>query len=145
MTDVNTPLIKAYFDALNGNITAPGMVGNVGVWEGEEPNNPQAKAYIVLSDVISTEVSGKTCTAVNTSIQVGIYTWVLESNTTKTANAIANQIFALIDPNPTNSLVAPGIKIITTKLLNDRVERVGTLAGRKYINRILIFSHYIYT
>lgn len=144
MTDVNTPLIKAYFDALTGNITMPVTGDPVDVWEGEEPDNPQARGYIVISDVIGSDNSAKTCAYTNTSIQIGIYTWELQSNTAKTANDLARQIFALVNPTPVSTLLAPGIQIVTTKLTTDRTDRVGKLAGRKYINRFLIFSHYIY-
>lgn len=137
MTDVNTPLIKAYFDA----ISALGYP----VWEGEEPNDTLDKVYIVISDVVNNETSAKNASQTNSSIQVAINTWELGYNTSETVNTVAGLIFQAVHPVPQSTLLADsGIKIITTTVPTDITDRPVILAGRKYIRRTLIFSHYIY-
>lgn len=144
MRDINTPLLKAYYEALAGNIVMPGSGTVVSVYEGEEPNNLQDKAYIVLGDVLSSDDSTKSSTDTATSIQIGIYTWENTYNTSLTVNDIAGQIFAIIKPSPNAVLTVANIQMVKLTLTTDRLERVGTLAGRKYINRILIFQQELF-
>lgn len=140
MIDINTPLIKAYYEALAGNIFMPGSGTVVSVYEGEEPDNLQDKAYIVLGDVVSSDGSTKSSSDTATSIQIGIYTWENKYNTALTANDIAGQVYAIIKPSPNAVLLVDGIQMLNLRVTTDRVDRVGVLAGRKYINRIIIFQ-----
>lgn len=140
MTDVNTPLIKAYYEALAGNVTYPGSSSVVSVYEGEEPDNLQDKAYIVIGDVVSRDASTKSSSDTSTSIQVGIYTWENKYNTSLIVNDIAAQVYQLLKPTPNAVLQVDGMQMINMYVSNDRAERLGVLAGRKYINRIIIFQ-----
>lgn len=144
MIDINTPLIKAYYEALAGNIFMPGSGTVISVYEGEEPDNLQDKAYIVIGDVVSGDGSTQSSSDTATGIQIGIYTWENKYNTALTANDIANQVYAIIKPSPNAVLTVEGIQMVKLTLTNDRLERVGTLAGRKYINRILIFQQELF-
>ena len=140
MIDVNTPLIKAYYEALAGNIFMPGSGTVVSVYEGEEPDNLQDKAYIVLGDVVSSDDSTKSSSDTATSIQIAIYTWENKYNTALTANDIAGQVYGIVKPEPNAVLTVEGMQMRNLRVITDRVERVGVLAGRKYINRIIIFQ-----
>ena len=122
----------------------PGSGTVLSVYEGEEPNNLQDKAYIVLGDVISSDDSTKSSTDTATSIQISIYTWENNYNSSLTVNDIADQIFAIVKPSPNAVLTVDNIQMVKLTLTTDRLDRVGTLAGRKYINRILIFQQELF-
>lgn len=148
MIDINNPLLKAYNDKLNNAILMPGSSSVfVKAYEGEEPDNVQDAYYIVFGSVNSTDNSTKQCAGYITSIQVGVYGWALKygGNARRNTNDIAGQVLTLISPNPVNTMQAGGIGIIGTKIQSDKEQNIGSLAGRKFCNRILIFSHYIYT
>lgn len=147
MIDINTPLLKAYFEALNGNIPVPGGVGTVGVYEGEEPDGLQDPIYIVIGPITSSDNSTKHCTGYLPNMPVSIYGWKLKygGDTVLFVNQVANTIFSILCPNPINTLDADGLGIIGTKCSSDTQQSIGELGGRKFCNRILIFSHYIYT
>ena len=135
MKDINTPLITAYYDVINP-LGYP-------VFVGEEPDNVQHASYIVISTITASEASNHSFVMANANIQVGIYTWQNQANTVYTINQVADDVLQALHNLPRNTLSADGMQIVTTTLTTDRTEPIGTLAGRKYINRILIFSHLI--
>ncbi len=137
MTDVNTPLLKAYYDALK--------VLPYPVHEGEEPDNYTEKVYLVISDVTNNDASTKHSANTRSLIQVSIHTWENKNNSSLTANSVAKQVVEIINPTPQSTLTLEGVQCLTTKLENDRTNRISDVSGRKYVSRILIFSHYIYT
>lgn len=138
MTDVNTPLIKAYYDALK--------VLPYKVYEGEEPDNIQDQVYLVISDVFNRETSTKNSSDTNSTIQIGIYSWEHKYNTAKTVNTVAAAVYSVLkpEPNTTLSLAASGMQLLNMRVIVDRTERIGELAGRKYINRIIVFQQDIF-
>ena len=136
MTDVNTPLLQAYYDALK--------VLPYPVYEGEEPDDILDQVYIVLSDVNSTDFSTKTNSGTRSNIQVGIYTWENKYNTALTVNGVAAEIFSILKPDSNSVLTLSGMQMTNMGVLSDRTERIGELAGRKYINRIIIFKQDIF-
>lgn len=148
MIDINNPLLKAYYDALSNAIERPDMASVfVGVYEGEEPDNLPDPIYIVINSVTSSDNSNKHLAGTISNIQVGIYGWKNKygGNTRLYTNDVAGSVMQIINPTPQSTLVAPGIGIIGTKVSQDTEQQIGVLAGRKFVNRILIFSHYIYT
>lgn len=137
MKDVNNILFKAYYDAIK-TLGYP-------TFEGEEPDNLTDKAYIVLNDINSTETSTKTSSQTQSDLQVTINTWDNQYVSSLSANNIADLIFDIVKPLPQSTFTAgSGISIITTKVTSDRTVRYGSLGDRKYLSRIIIFSHYIY-
>lgn len=137
MKDINTPLLKSYYAAL-ATALAP-----VKVYEGEEPDNLLDPIYVVLSNVTSTDDSTKSSNGHTASVQVTVNTWKQKYNNSKDMNEVAGKILQAIKPFPESTLQADGIDIVTTSLSNDSVTNYGKLAGRVYISRNLIFSHYI--
>lgn len=51
MIDINTPILKAYYNAIDAL--------GIPVYEGEEPDDVLDKIYVVISDVSSNDVSTK--------------------------------------------------------------------------------------
>lgn len=135
MKDINNPLIKTYYDVLS---TLP-----YPVYEGEEPNDEDAKIYIVISDVSSGDLSTKNGINHAAQIQVTVNSWEVGYNNSKAMNVAAGLVLTAIHPQPTSTLTSPDIKIVTTELANDNTTPYGKLAGRVYISRNLIFSHTI--
>lgn len=147
MIDINNALHKAYYDLLKDALPIPASTGFVPVYEGEEPDNVQDPIYVVIGSVSNSDNSTQRCVGTITTIQIGVYGWALKygGNARKYTNLVAGSILQLVSPNPPNSLVVPGIGVIGTKVQSDVEQNLSPLAGRKFCNRILIFSHYIYT
>ncbi len=142
MKDINNPLIKAYYLALQYNVTNQASVV-VEVYEGEEPDDLLASEYIVISDVSDTDASNKGCTGHDARVQITINTWKTKYVNKKELNYISGQILELIMPTPQSTLQADGIQIVTTTLNGSNDLDYGVLANRKFISRNLIFSHLI--
>jgi hypothetical protein len=140
--DINNPLIKAYFTALQGNVTNQASAV-VEVYEGEEPDDLLASEYIVITDVSGSDASTKGNTGHNARVQITINTWKTKYVNKKELNYIAGQILEIIMPTPQSTLQADGIQIVTTTLDNSTDLDYGVLAARKFISRNLIFSHLI--
>ncbi len=135
MKDFNTSLLTAYYDA----ISALGIP----VYEGEEPDDVLDKIYVVVSDVTSNDVSTKSSFDFNASIQLSVHSWEYKYINSKTLNETVNDILEAVKPDNISTLVADGVQIATTKLSQDITQRLGILAERKFISRILIFQHLI--
>lgn len=142
MKDINNPLIKAYYLALQYNVTNQASVV-VEVYEGEEPDDLLASEYIVITDVSDTDASNKGCTGHDARVQITINTWKTKYVNKKELNYISGQILELIMPTPQSKLQADGIQIVTTTLNGSNDLDYGVLANRKFISRNLIFSHLI--
>lgn len=138
MNDINTPLLKVYFNALSG-LPYP-------VYEGEEPDDLTDQVYIVISDVNSTEASTKNTSDTSSSIQIAIHTWEEKYNTSLSVNTAAGLVFAAIKPtsNSVLDMTADNMQMLNLRVTNDRVDRLVELAGRKYISRYIIFQQDIF-
>lgn len=133
MKDINNPLIKAYYDIISPLYPC---------YEGEEPDNEENKLYVVLSDVSSSDVSTKSSTDHQASIQVSLHSWEVGYNNAKALNTAAGVILTAIKPTPYSTITIDGATVVTTKV-EDRTFPYGKLNGRVYVSRNLIFSHLI--
>jgi hypothetical protein len=140
--DINNPLIKAYYTALQNNVVNQ-LSTVVEVYEGEEPDDLLSSEYIVITDVSDTDASNKGCTGHDARVQITINTWKTKYVNKKELNYIAGQILELIMPTPQSTLQADGIQIVTTTLNGSNDIDYGILANRKFVSRNLIFSHLI--
>lgn len=136
MIDINTPLLKAYYDV----IKALGY----NVYEGEEPDNLTDKLYIVISDVNSVDSSTKTTQDTNTTIQIAINGWEFGAAPTMAVNTAAGVVLNAIKPDSNAVLTAPSMQLLNVRVQQDRSQRYGGLAGRKYFSRIIIFQQDIF-
>jgi hypothetical protein len=138
MRDVNNSLIKAYYDAIS-------LLGHP-VYEGQEPDDVLDKIYIVISDVTSSDTSTKTTSDVSANIQITVNSWELKYNNSKEMNEVAGEILEAIKPTPNAvlDLSASNMQMLNLSVQNDNVSNYGSLAGRQYISRNIIFQQDIF-
>lgn len=142
MKDINTILQTAYYNAITTALAAD----SIQVYEGEEPDDLTDKLYVVLSDIQTVDQSTKNSSDVNASIQVSIHSWEFKYNNATALNECAGKIIEAIcgSPDTNFDLSADGVQVMNTKIQNDRTERLGELAGRKFITRIITFEQDIF-
>lgn len=138
MKDINTPLLEAYYNAIDA-LDLP-------IYEGEEPDDIKDKIYCVMSDAISVEKSTDNSSDVQTTIQISIHSWEYKYNNSKNLNAAVDSILQAIKPNSTSvlDLSADGLQMMNLSVQTDRTERYGEIGGKIFISRILIFKQDIF-
>lgn len=138
MIDINSSLLQAYYEAID----AAGII----VYEGEEPDDVKDKIYAVISDVTSTETSTDNSSDVECTIQISVHSWENKYNNSKALNAAVNTIFGAIKPtqNSVLDLSAYGLQMLNLLVQTDRTERLGEIAGKVYITRILVFKQDVF-
>lgn len=138
MIDINTPILKAYYNAIDAL--------GIPVYEGEEPDDLLDKIYVVISDVSSNDVSTKSSFDFNCNIQLSIHSWEYKYVNSSTLNTTVGQILQAIKPdvNSVFDLSADGMQMTDLKLAQDVTQRLGILGERKFITRILIFTQNIF-
>lgn len=136
MKDVNYPLRKAYVAAL----TPLGY----GVYNIEAPDNIEDQVYIVISDLSSQDQKTKSSKDTETSIRITIHTWDSKYNAGKIVDEVAEDVYQAIYPTSGSniSLVADGLQVLSTSFRSDDMS-YGTLGDRKYVDRIITFTHKI--
>lgn len=138
MRDVNSILIKAYFDAISAAVT-------VGCYEHEEPDNLTDPVYIVLSDVTSRDTSTMNTDDLQLSITVTVHSWKMKYNNSDDLNIVCGQVIEALKPTPTAVLnLGSDLQMTNLRLTSDLTQRYGELAGRKFISRLLTFEQNIY-
>lgn len=138
MKDINTSLLTAYYNAING-LGLP-------IYEGEEPDDVKDKIYVVMSDVINIESSTSNSSDTSSTIQINVHSWEYKYNNSKELNATCNQILQAIKPdsNAVLDLSADGLQMMNLNLQTDRTDRYGEIGGKIFISRILIFQQDIF-
>ena len=138
MKDINSPLFKAYYDAIN-NL-------DIKVYEGEEPDNVNDKIYVVLSNITSNETSTKNSIDHNATIQVSVHSWDYKYNNSKNLNDTVGLILDAIKPNQNSVLDLSefGLEMLNLTKQSDTTQNLGNLNGRVYISRILVFKQDIF-
>ena len=137
MKDINTPLQKAYYDAI-GALSIP-------VFEGEEPNNTNEPIYVVLHDINGTDASTKNSTDYNCSIQVSVHSIKNNVNNSIDINDTVNDILTALkpDPNAVLDLSADNLQMTELVLTVDRTSR-SKFGDTAFISRDLIFNQTIF-
>lgn len=138
MKDINTPLLKAYYNAIDA-LDLP-------IYEGEEPDDVKDKIYCVMSDAISIEKSTDNSSDVQTTIQISVHSWEYKYNNSKNLNSAVDLILQAIKPTSTSvlDLSADGLQMMNLSIQTDRTERYGEIGGKIFISRILIFKQDIF-
>lgn len=138
MKDVNLAIRKAYYAALS----ATGLP----VFYGEAPDNITDPVYIVFSAINSSDASTFNSDDANTTVQVKIHTWANKYNPGTAGASAADEVYQRIYPNRAFNLnlTADGFQMLNTTVSNDFEGDLGMLAGRKYLDRTIIFSHKIF-
>ena len=138
MRDVNSAILQAYYEIVNGL--------DIPVYEGEEPDDVKHKIYCVINDATSTETSTFNSSDVNLTIQLSVHSWEYKYNNSKTLNTACGAIIDAIKPTSTSNLDLSsfGLQMTNLSLQTDRTERFGNLGGKVFISRILIFKQDIF-
>ena len=136
MTDVNTPLEKAYYAALKDLTTY--------VYNGQLPDNISPDEYIIFRSITSNDQSTKNSSDTLTSVTIEIHTVKDKINQTVEGNSLAAKVFQAIYPNPQFNLTLDGIKMINTKLSNDRTDEYRMSNQKCFISRYITFEHLIF-
>ena len=138
MKDINTPLLTAYYNVINGL--------NIPVYEGEEPDDVKDKIYVVIGEINSQEKSTKNSSDTKATIQVGIHSWEYKYNNSLTLNQTADTILQALKPNSNAvlDLSGSGLQMMNLDVQTDRTERFGEIGGKIFISRYLIFKQDIF-
>lgn len=138
MIDINSALIKAYYDVIKEIIPC---------YEGEEPDDVKHKIYAVISDPIIAESSTKNSTDMSATIQVAVHSWEYKYNSSASGlNATVGNILTSIRPTSLSvlDLSDAGLQMLNLSVQQDRTERFGEMGGKNYISRVLIFKQEIF-
>ena len=138
MRDVNSALLQAYYEVING-LSIP-------VYEGEEPDDVKDKIYCVISDVTNVENSTDNSSDTTSTIQITVNSWEYKYNNSKNLNTVSNQILQAIKPNSKSvlDLSIYGIQMLNLNVQTDRTERYGEVGGKIFISRILVFKQFLF-
>ena len=138
MRDVNSALLQAYYEVING-LSIP-------VYEGEEPDDVKDKIYCVISDVTNVENSTDNSSDTTSTIQITVNSWEYKYNNSKNLNTVSNQILLAIKPNSKSvlDLSLYGLQMLNLNVQTDRTERYGEVGGKIFISRILVFKQFLF-
>ena len=138
MRDVNSALLQAYYEVING-LSIP-------VYEGEEPDDVKDKIYSVISDVTNVENSTDNSSDTTSTIQITVNSWEYKYNNSKNLNTVSNQILSAIKPDSKSvlDLSLYGIQMLNLNVQTDRTERYGEVGGKIFISRILVFKQFLF-
>lgn len=142
MRDINGPLQKAYFTALNGNVLT--QSGDpVKIYEDEQPTHEDGEVFIVIMGRDASDVSTKNSFDHNAQVQVVINTRKNFYNNRRELNFVADQCLQILHPSPKSTLQTDGaVRIITTTVDQNEID-YGILAQQAFVSRNLIFSHLV--
>lgn len=143
MKDVNWPLRKIYYSALN-NLSYNSTT--VRAFYQKAPNDITDNYYIVYAGITNNDVSSKQKSDTETSVRVTIHTKEAVSNNGRAADDIAQLVFDAIYPDKLNrpDLSADGLQIVNTRLQSDFPIDYNIQGALEYIDRVLTFTHRIY-
>lgn len=136
MRDINYPLRKAYFAALQ----ATGLP----VYYQSIPNNINPENYIVFRSINSNDASTKTSSDTSTTIIVEIHTLKDIINPGLDADSIAGLVYTYIYAISNFVLPMDQLQMVSTELSNDIVQDVQLNHQQAYINRFITFRHNIF-
>jgi hypothetical protein len=143
MKDVIGALRKKYYQLLNGSITVNSDA--VPVYYKYVPNTINKPYYIVLSVISNVDKSTKQTRRTDTSMRVSIFTKDTIANSGSYADQIAEQVKAIITPNPVNNTIdlEPDFQCILIRPEGDVSPDAMQTKDAIFINRFLTFSHEI--
>lgn len=143
MIDVNYPLRKIYYTALNG------LVYNsipLKAYYQKAPDDIADANYIVFGGISNSDQSSKSNSDTDTSIRVTVHTFKDKYNDGAAADAITGLIFSAIYPNAHDraDMSADGLQLVGTILSSDIVQNYNIQGNREYVDRVLTFKHRIF-
>lgn len=145
MRDVNSPLQKVYYDALNGNLdTMPGLP--VPVYEDYQPDSEDSEMFVVLTGRRSFDTSTKNSLDVSAQIQVTVNSRKLKYNNRQDLNFVCNQILEILKPSPDAVLdmSAFNMQMLNLMKVEDNERDYGTIDDQAFVSRNIIFEQDIF-
>ena len=136
MKDVNYPLRKAYFAALQ----AVGLP----VYYQSLPNNLHPENYIIFRGITSNDASTKNSSDTSTSMVVEIHTLKDITNPGLDADNIANSVFNYIYNISQFVLPMYQMQMVSTQMQFDRVDNIQLNHQQAYVSRFITFQHDIF-
>lgn len=136
MIDINWPLRKAYFAALN-------VTGYPVFYQGL-PANINPEEYIVFRSIMSNEASTKNSADTQTTIVVEIHTYQEFANQGRLVETIADLVYQYVYAISQFVLPMDGVQMVSTELVSDETQNYGYLGNRMYIDRFITFRHNIF-
>lgn len=136
MIDVNYPLRKAYYNALQ----ATGLP----VYYQSLPNNVSPDDYIVFRSINSGDASTKNSSDTSTTITVEIHTSQDVINRGKRADDIANEIYGYVYAISQFVLPMDGMQMVNTTVQSDIAQNFVLNNQKTYIARFITFRHNIF-
>lgn len=141
MKDINYPVRKAFYTALNGNLSYDGS--NVPVSDEQLKDSDSNNFYVILGSQSDRDDSTKTSYDREASITLDIVTKQGQTATKDIADSIANQILTLLFPTTPHVHALPaqtGFQFLNLTLQNSSDIRVSLLTSQNVYRRILTFS-----
>lgn len=136
MLDVNYPLRKAYYGALQ----ATGLP----VYYQSLPNNISPADYIVFRSINSQDASTKNSSDTSTTITVEIHTTQDVVNRGKSADDIANEIYGYVYAISQFVLPMDNMQMINTQVQSDVTPDFVLNNQKTHIARFITFRHNIF-
>lgn len=136
MKDIKSKLTQKYFQLLDAALSVPVFVDYV-------PNQLAADSYVLITGIASVDASTMNSVDTDTSIQVGIYTKEVVTNSGTAADDIATLVYSTIYPTQGAEidLTADGFSKTSIQLVNDISPDAIQTDSEIYINRIITFRH----
>lgn len=144
MRDSGTQLRRAYYTALNGNITIDG--NDVPVYDGKVEDPKSDEVYILFMDQTDQDKSSKSHFAVETTITIDIKQRLKATVSREDIEDVANQILQIVKPTPKTiglTLSSP-FKVLIVKVdSNDSSRPYAVDAGEFVVTKSLRLRNHI--
>lgn len=134
MYNANSILKTKYYTSIKSVLPA------IPVFKNYVPNQLEADAYVLISNVQQTDYSNMSKHDVKAFITIGIYTRVVSENNGLLVDSIADAIFSLY-PTPQSYPQIAGYQVCSVQLETDNELTVSLDSGNTYIYRTITFSH----
>ncbi len=102
--------------------------------------------YIIFGSIRNNNLSNKTSSATQTSVQVSIFTNSLKYSDGAAVDTVANEVLNRLWPYPAFNITLDHnfFQVVTTELQSDFTQDNSQLGAFVYIDRIMTFTHGIY-
>lgn len=137
MKDIKSKITQKYFQLLNATVGVPVFVDYA-------PFKDECEdAYVLITGIASVDASTMNNVGTDTTVQVGIYTKDVVSNSGVTADDIAAMVYSTIYPRQDTliDLTGDGFCKVSVRLVNDISPDAIQTDSEIFINRIITFRH----
>lgn len=144
MRDAGTALRRAYWLALNGNLTVDG--DNVPVYYGKVQSTISVPLYVLIGRSTYQSKNSKSCEAEERTVEIDIYQKQPTEVSMEEVEDVSDQILQIVKPTTKTigvSIASP-FKIIVIKLLDNDDDKPQQLDDKKFVvGKSLRFRNHI--